>query len=77
MNNSVNTLNSVKMGEVAVISELSCKGTKRRRFQDLGIIKGAKIQPVFRSICSDPVAYSVKGTVIALRCEDADTIFVN
>jgi len=38
---------------------------------DLGIISGTAITPVFRSPIGDPTAYEVRGTLLALRQEDA------
>lgn len=42
----------------------------------MGIIEGTKIKPVLRSPLGDPTAYEVRGTVIALRKEEAGKIYI-
>jgi len=74
--NKILSLADIKPGESAVITRLEVKGDIRRRMQDIGIIEGAKIECIFESPWSDPVAYQVKGAVIALRREDSADIFV-
>ena len=51
-------------------------GNIRRRMLDLGIVPGTWVKPVFRSPAHDPTAYEVRGTLLALRAEDAHTIEV-
>ncbi len=63
-------------GEEAVIENLSTAGALRRRLMDLGFIGGTKIKCVRVSPFGDPKAYSLRGTVIALRKEDAAGIEV-
>ena len=54
------------------------RGLLRRRLLDLGFTPGAVIEPVMESAFGrgDPRAYRVRGTVIALRREQAEHIFV-
>lgn len=35
----------------------------------LGVIPGVKIKKVFKSLFNDPVAYEIKGTIVAIRNE--------
>lgn len=63
-------------GEVVAISP-ACRGAERRRFMDLGILRGTKITAGFRSPGGDPVAYQIRGATIALRREQAALISVN
>lgn len=72
------TLSSLKLGETAVIIGLSraLRGQQRRRLLDLGIVPGTKIKPVLESIGRDPIAYEVRGTLIALRKNQTDFIFI-
>ena len=44
---------------------------------DLGLVSGAYIKALQKSPSLDPTAYLIKGTVIALRKEDAKNILVN
>ncbi len=54
------------------------RGLLRRRLLDLGFTRGAVVEPVLRSSFGrgDPTAYRVRGTLIALRREQAQHIFV-
>jgi len=67
----------MKQGDSAVVQELTSVGAIRRRLQDLGIIPGTKIECVQKSPLGDPVAYMVRGAVIALRQEDAKTVLIS
>lgn len=61
--------------EVSVIA-IRCDGFKRRRMSDLGIIVGTKIKALQKSPCGNPIAYLIRGAVIAVRNEDAQKIIV-
>ncbi len=75
---TIKPLSSLSVGEVAVISSLSAalRGQQRRRLLDLGIVPGTKIKAVLESIGRDPIAYEVRDTLIALRRNQSDYIFV-
>ena len=51
-------------------------GSLRRRLLDLGFIPGTVLVPAFKSPFGDPIAYLVRGTLLALRSEDSKTILV-
>lgn len=71
-------LGSLEPGERATVLRIddACQGLTRRRFLDLGITPGAEIEVVMRSAFGDPVAYRVRDTLIALRREQANWIWV-
>ena len=48
----------------------------KRRLLDLGLCENTKITPIFKSFFGDPTAYSVRGTLIAIREDDSKNIFV-
>ena len=73
----MSSLVQMKQGDSAVVQELTSVGAIRRRLQDLGIIPGTKIECVQKSPLGDPVAYMVRGAVIALRQEDAKTVLIS
>jgi Fe2+ transport system protein FeoA len=52
------------------------QGFTRRRFLDLGLTPGTKIYPELQNFFGDPRAYRVRGTLIALRKEQAAQIWV-
>lgn len=69
-------LTSLRPGQRAVVSGLDAAGDMRRRLQDMGLIQGTPVTCVERSPLGDPVAYQIRGAVIALRREDAGTVRV-
>jgi DtxR family Mn-dependent transcriptional regulator len=72
------TLASIPSGETATVTSISraCRGQQRRRIMDLGIVPGTRITPELDSLTGDPRAYQVRGTLVALRKEQANQIFV-
>ena len=72
----MNSLAEMNPGESAIISESVSNGRIRRRLQDIGFIPGTKIECIQKSPLGDPIAYAVRGGVIALRHEDSSTILV-
>lgn len=69
-------LNSLVIGEKGKVRKLMCDGLIRRRMLDLGIIENTTIESLYKSPSGDPVAYLIRGAVIALRSEIASTILV-
>jgi len=67
-------LSELPLNRVGIIDNLNCNENIRRRMLDLGLIKGTKITPVFKSPSGDPVAYEIRKTLIALRKEDSENI---
>lgn len=65
------TLYELPLNTVGIINDLNCNGNIRRRLLDLGLVKGTKIIPVFKSPSGDPTAYEIRKTLIALRKEDS------
>ena len=68
------TLYELSLNTVGIINDLNCNGNIRRRLLDLGLVKGTKITPVFKSPSGDPTAYEIRKTLIALRKEDTELI---
>lgn len=53
-----------------------CQGYTRRRFLDLGLTPGTMIYPELENPFKDPRAYRLRGTLIALRHNQASYIWV-
>lgn len=70
------SLNHLKLNKTGKVQEILCDAHSKRRFLDLGIIKGTLITPLYRSPFSDPTAYEISNTVIAIREDDAKFIKV-
>ena len=68
MEDHINTLYSLSEGSYGRVSSLRNEGAMRRRLQDIGLIEVLCIR---KSPSGDPVAYLIRGAVIALRKEDA------
>lgn len=73
--NELKRLCDLPLNKTAVVAGLG-GGNSRKRINDLGIVEGCEITPVFKSPFSDPVAYFVKHTLIALRNKDSSEIWV-
>ncbi len=67
------TLADLEPGDSATVAAISplCRGPARRRLLDLGVVPGTVIHARMRSAAGDPVAYDVRGALIALRREQA------
>jgi len=71
----------VPMGELPVDSrarvvEIAGSGKHQRRMLDMGFVPGAEVTTVRKAPLGDPIEYRIKGTAVALRAKDADTVLV-
>ncbi len=69
-------LDHLMVGEKGVVMDIAATETEKRRFWDLGLIRGSTVESLHKSPAGDPVAYSVMGAVIALRNNDAEKVLV-
>lgn len=69
-------LNHLPIGQKAKVKMLSSDGKTRRRMLDLGLIIDTVVEALLKSPAGDPVAYDIRGAVIAIRSEDASKIIV-
>jgi DtxR family Mn-dependent transcriptional regulator len=71
-------LTDIPIGEKCRVVKLSEKliGPSRRRLLDLGVIPSTVITVRFQNISGNPRAYEIKNTLIALRDDIADLIYV-
>lgn len=70
-------LNDLPLNTKGYIQKLNCTGNIRRRLLDLGLIEGSSITPVLISPWQDPRAFFIRGTLIAIRKEDANSILIH
>ncbi len=70
------TLDLVPNGSHSRVKDIPFVGPLGRRLTDLGLIEGTVVQCVQRSPAGDPIAYLIRGAVIALRRADASRIVV-
>lgn len=76
MNNQVVSLAELPLGHTGRVCELRSTDRSRRRMLDLGLIVDTEVEALRRSPSGDPVAYQIRGAVIALRREEAATVLV-
>jgi DtxR family Mn-dependent transcriptional regulator len=71
-------LDALRPGEEGVVIRVGgqVQGVQRRRLLDLGIVPGTVIGAELASISGDPMAYRIRGAVIALRRAQADDILI-
>jgi DtxR family Mn-dependent transcriptional regulator len=71
-------LSDLAIGDVAEVLELGpqCLGFSRRRLLDLGLTPGATVQATLDNTFGDPRAFSIRGTTIALRREQAEQVWI-
>jgi Fe2+ transport system protein FeoA/Mn-dependent DtxR family transcriptional regulator len=72
---------AVPLGELAVgsqtmVVEILGGGSHQRRMLDMGFVPGARVVVVREAPLGDPVEYRIKGTAIAMRRTDADSVMV-
>lgn len=69
-------LTEVPIGHISIIQEVRTRNQARRRMLDLGLITNTAVEPLYKSPAGDPTAYQFRGTVIALRADEAANIIV-
>ncbi len=71
-------LSQLATGATAEVVALApaCRGDTRRRLLDLGFTPGTRLTAALDTFAGDPRAYRVRGTLIALRREQAAQVLV-
>ncbi len=69
-------LNQLSVGRTARIKEILNSGISRRRFLDLGLIPNSVVSVERLSPSGNPIAFNIRGSIIALRKEEAENIVV-
>jgi len=72
---SLDELKHDQRAEIISLDE-AVQGFTRRRFLDLGMTPGTEIYPELQNFFGDPRGYRVRGTLIALRKDQAAQIWV-
>lgn len=75
MKNNI-SLDKINLNEKYLIDEVLLDEHTKKRIYDLGLIENTIIEAVYKSPFGDPIAYSVRGTIIAIRNNDAKKIIV-
>ena len=75
MKNNI-SLDKINLNEKYLIDEVLLDEHTKKRIYDLGLIENTIIEAVYKSPFGDPIAYLVRGTIIAIRNNDAKKIMV-
>lgn len=70
------TMDKLDINKKGIVTKINSIGIMRRRLMDIGIVKGTTIECVLQSPSKNPKAYLIKGSIIALRNDDAKQIEV-
>lgn len=76
MKRLINKLNNIKVGHQVEVEEIFSEGLLRERMLALGLTRGAKVEVLGRAPSGDPTVYNIRGSMIALREEEASLIHV-
>ena len=71
------TLAALETGKAALVKDVVDEGPLGRRFLDLGLIPGARVECLGRAPLGDPSAYLIAGAVIAIRRRDAASVLLD
>lgn len=64
----------LKPGQKAIIKDIDNDHPSSRRIMELGFTPGQEIELVGRSVFNDPIALTIRGSVIAIRINEAACI---
>ncbi len=70
------TAAELKYGEKAKISDIDSKHPSSRRILEYGFTPGQEIELVNIPAFKDPIAISIRGTMVAIRKNDASCIIL-
>lgn len=70
-------LDKVSVGKLIKVENLLSTGALRERMLALGFTKGTKIEVIQKGPSGDPTIYNIRGTMIALRKEEAALIHIS
>ncbi len=68
------TAADLKLGEKAVIRDIDNDHPSSHRILEVGFTPGQEIELVNKSLFNDPIALSIRGTIIAIRKSEAACI---
>lgn len=71
------SLDQLPLGRKGNVARMISDGATRRRMLDLGVIDGTEIEPLYKSPSGNPIAYLIRGAVIALRSDVSEKIIIS
>lgn len=73
---SMRTASQLDNGESSTIVDVDYNHPSAKRLIELGFTPGQNIELIGKSLFKDPIAFSIRGTVIAVRKNEASCIKV-
>ncbi|MDX1616056.1 MAG: FeoA family protein [Candidatus Promineifilaceae bacterium] len=70
-------LSRLRPGQQATVLRVGGRGPARRRFMEMGFVRGETVKVERLAPLGDPIEYCIKGYHISLRRRDADEILVS
>lgn len=70
------TASQLQYGEKVIINEIDFSHPSSQRIIEMGFTPGQEIELMNKSFFNDPIAFSVRGSIIAIRKSEADCIKV-
>ena len=70
------TAGDLNFGEKAIIANIDYNHPSFRRIIEIGFTPGQEIELINKSIFNDPLAFSLRGTLIAIRKNEAESILL-
>ncbi len=70
-------LSCLRRGEQCTLRFIGLQGGMGRRLRDLGLIPGTRLQCAFTAPSGSPMAFWIRGALIALRRDDCSRITVD
>ncbi len=71
------TAAELKEGEKGIIEKIDFENPCSKRIVEFGFTPGKEIEMVNESIFRDPVTFSIRGTLIAIRKNEAKSIILS
>ena len=69
-----NFLSEIKENQTCIIDFVNCKDNLKSRLNDLGLIPETKVKCVNIAMGGTPLAFDIRGSIIALRKSDCENI---
>ena len=70
------TAADLAFGEKAIIDQIDFNHPSFRRIVEIGFTPGQEIELLSKSVFNDPLAFALRGTMIAIRRNEAESILV-
>lgn len=71
------TAAELKFGETGIICEIDENHPSSRRVLEFGFTPGQEIELINKSLFNDPLAFAIRGTLVAIRKDEADCIKIS